>query len=151
MRKALVGFALLVSLIVGTVGVTALPAGAAITCVHSTQWFRQHPASIGGPDMSASLEAAILAKIGQASLADVLSAPWASLDVVAAKPLIAAASNGSNGDHGFTGTLGNAFYKLAHYYEGTETLSKFQVALYAVTLEVYNAGFLGVPSCSWHA
>lgn len=136
------------ALAVGTVVMVAAPSQANTTCTHTIGWFKQDESRIGGPDLTASLEAGILAKTGQASLLDVLWAPaGGSGDLIAAKQLIAAASNGSPGGSGFTGPVGDAFYSLVNYFEGLTSLTKTQLTTFAGVLDQYNNGLLGLPHC----
>jgi hypothetical protein len=146
MKKLLGGLVVLTSLLVGTMAFMGTPAQAT-TCVHNISWFKQDPSRIGGPDLTPSLEAAVLAKTGKASLASVLSSNSFTLDTLAAKAIIVAASNGAAGPAGFEGKLGEAFYKLAHYFEGTESHSKFEILIYTFVLELYNHGYFGLPRC----
>ena len=149
MKKAIGGVVLIAGLLVVTLGFVATPAQAAISCVHPNAWYRHDPSRIGGPDLTPDLEAAILARTHAPSLAAIMTGRiYAPRAWIAVKPLITAASNGSNGDAGFTGTVGDAFYALVQYYQQGTSLTRLQLTLYAITLQSYNSGNAGIPSCT---
>jgi hypothetical protein len=148
MKKVVAGAAIAGALTFGGLTFVASPVQANTTCTHTIGWFKQDANRIGGPDLTAALEAGILAKTGKASLYDVLWAPsGGSGDLIAAKQLIAAASNGAPGDSGFTGPVGDAFYALVNYFEGGPSLTKQQLTSLATVLDQYNNGLRGLPHC----
>ena len=150
MNKRLIGLVTAGALALGAVGVTAqLPASATTRdCTYTIGWYKQDASRIVGPDLTVELANAILAKTGKSSLVAVLwASPQGSADLIAAKQLIAAAANGYPGGQGFQGTVGNAFYALAEYFEGKQSLTPAEVTAAAAVLDSYNNGLLGVPHC----
>lgn len=147
MKKLAVSLVATGALALGGVALVATPSQATTTCTYTIGWYKQDASRIGGPDLTASLEAGILAKTGKASLLEVLWAPvQGNANLIAGKQMIAAASNGAPSG-GFTGELGHAFYSLANYFEGVTTLTRSQLTTYAGVLDNYNNGLLGVPHC----
>jgi hypothetical protein len=146
MKKLFGGLVIVASLLFGSAVFLGSPAQAA-TCVHNIHYYKANPSEIGGPDLTPALEAGILAKTGKSSLEAVLKSSSFTLDTLAAKALIVAASNGSTGDTGFTGKLGDAFYTLVFHFEGTGDPNKLKIILSTFVLELYNNGFWGLPRC----
>src|SRR3954453_7271451 len=150
MRKTLIGLATAAALSVGAIGMTAVPASATVrNCTYTIGWYKQAASRITGPDLTAELAGAILAKTGQPTpLAVLWAPPLGSADLIAAKQLIAAAANGYPGGQGFQGTVGTAFYTLAEYFEGKQSLPSSQITAFAAVLDAYNNGLLGVAHCA---
>ena len=118
-------------------------------CTHTIGWYKQDASRIAGADLTPELAAGILAKTGQPTLLAVLWAPaGGSADLIAGKQVIAAAANGYPGGQGFQGTVGDAFYALAEYFEGKQSLTPDEVKAAAAVLDAYNNGLLGVAHCA---
>lgn len=133
--------------------VAAAPASANTTCTYTIGWYKNHtsfPSGSVGADLTAGLTEGILARTGLPTLQAVLDAPAKGDPVlIAAKQLIAAASNGSPGDSGFTGPVGDAFYSLAYFFTTpTATASRESLLADKDVLDAYNNGLLGLPHCA---
>ena len=148
MRRTLGSVALAGGLLLATVAV-APASSATTTCTRTIGYYKNHAGSYASKvDLSASLVAGLTSRTGL-SLQGILEAPVrGDADLIAAKQLLAAAANGAPGDTGFTGALGDAFYSLAGYFQGTRSLSRSQLTGFAGVLDDYNNGRLGVPHCS---
>lgn len=148
MRKQIVALAAATALGMGGALVAVAPAQANTTCTYTQGYYKTHLAVFASVDLTASLEAGILAKTGATDLLSLYKTPpQGNADIIAAHQLITAALNGAPGETGFTGAVGDAFYALTGYFEGTVTLTRAQIIAYAATLDAYNNGLLGVPHC----
>ena len=148
MRRTL-NSVVLTGVLLGAAVAVAPASSATTTCTHTIGYYKNHAGSYASRvDLSASLVAGLTSRTGL-SLQGILEAPVrGNADLIAAKQLLAAAANGAPGDTGFTGALGDAFYSLAGYFQGTRSLSRSQLTGFAGVLDDYNNGRLGVPHCS---
>jgi hypothetical protein len=147
MRRTL-NSVVLTGVLLGTAVAVAPASSATTTCTYTIGYYKNHAGSYASRvDLSPSLVAGLTARTGL-SLQGILEAPVrGNADLIAAKQLLAAAANGAPGDTGFTGALGDAFYSLAGYFQGTGSMDRARLTGFAGVLDDYNNGGLGVPHC----